>query len=139
MSMRKRRTVAGRYERAAMRMLKRYGITWEEEGSRRLAIAHIPQRRIVTPRPRTALGFYIFAHEVAHIVHGHSGWPTTARGQAEELEADRWALARLRRIRGYVPATVGRSVRARVGKALRYLMVSGMLSLGAAEKMLRQP
>ena len=136
--MAKRRTIADRYEAAAMRMLKRHRITWEEQAIRRLAIALTDGRRhIRAPRPRTAMAFYVFAHEVAHVLFGHDRWPTTALGQADEVQADLWAMARLRRIRGYIPATVERAARAEVGRALRYLMSSGGLSLEATERFLR--
>ena len=137
--MRKRRTIADRYERSAMRLLMKHKIAWTEQPIRRYAMAYPIERRIVAPLPRTAQQFHVFAHEIAHVILKHTSWPTTPLGQAEEVAAGHWALARLRRIRGYIPRTVMCETYRKLGRSLFDLACRGEISLPAAERLLRNP
>jgi hypothetical protein len=67
--------------------------------------AYIPQRVISAPAPVDCMGFYVFCHEIAHIVldHRFGMW-------LPELEADRWALRQFEGILGWIPHTVRRRV-----------------------------
>jgi len=102
-----RRTIADRYEKAAANLLRQHGAqaTWTEARYWRAAIAYVPERHLYSPRPRDCRTFYLFCHELAHIALDHR-YLGPHMGMQDEMEADVWAVRRLKRLRGWVPQSV---------------------------------
>lgn len=116
-------TIRARYQRRAAWLLKRHKIThkpWPQfEG-----YTHIDDRVIRAPEPVDARTFYIFAHEVAHIVlpdHRYADWG------GREIQADVWALEQVRRVRGWVPVTLTRLVLHRTARIVSEAILIGRL------------
>ena len=93
--MSERLTPGDKLERDAMALLKRHKITWAEESHQRYCVAWADRRHIIAPRPRAAMDYWTFCHELCHVLKQHTKWPNSALGQAEEIEADLWAMRRL--------------------------------------------
>ena len=135
-----RRTIADRYEKAAANLLRQHRVTasWIEARYWKHAMAFAEDRRVSCPRPRDCQTFYLFCHELAHVILQHKSWPTTSIGQAEELDADAWALRRIKRVRGYIPATILRQTESRLAYTLAALARRGMLGLASTARFLRE-
>ena len=118
-------TVKEQYQRRARWLLTRHGIR-QIPCEPQWALAHSSENVIRAPEPVDAKSFYIFAHEVAHCIlpgHKYMDWG------ASEIEADLWAVAELKRVRGWVPVTITRSVNARAATLTADAISSGRLPL----------
>lgn len=118
-----RHTITERYERTAQALLRRHKITWGD-ASRHWAVAHLDLRRVECQRPRDAYAFYVFCHEVAHIVLDHRTMGAF-QGMADEIEADVWAVKRLRKLRGWLPQRVRWALGRRGAELARRALFSG--------------
>ena len=103
------------YQAAMRRLLHKHNAKWARAWDRRSSECQYASRIVSSPEVRDAMSFYLFAHEIAHLALDHQAFDWGWR----EIEADIWALRQLKRVRGYVPATVERTVRSRCGYILR--------------------
>jgi hypothetical protein len=90
-----RRAAARRYRKVASELAFEAGVKEVVYDRRSLSgKAYFAARRIHVPEPTTRRRLLIFAHECGHIALGHEyGGPP----YREEFEAERWAIAALRR------------------------------------------
>jgi len=85
--------------------------------------SQIGHRVIRAPAPVDARTFYIFCHEIAHVIldHKYMDWGRS------EIEADLWALEQLRKVRGWIPITVNREVNRHTGALVADALRCGKL------------
>jgi hypothetical protein len=88
------------------------------EYRKRLSGAYWPERRIIqAPRPVTRKSLYIFLHECAHAVLGHSHNGKKPR-RIEEMEAEKWAHERMQEHGIPVPTSMSERVKRYVARKI---------------------
>ena len=75
-------------------------------------------KRIVAPRPRTRKALYVFLNECAH-AHLHGGTGKRSPRYVEQMEAERWACAKMREHGIPVPWAMTKSGKAYVADKIR--------------------
>jgi hypothetical protein len=78
--------------------------------------AWVPIRKMSVPKPRTRRALHIYLHEVAHIVLDHRRQKPR---HVEELEAEQWATATMRKHGVPVPRKTLKDSKAHVARAIR--------------------
>jgi hypothetical protein len=79
---------------------------------------------IVAPRPRTRKSLYIFLHECAH-AHEHGNGNGRLPVHVQELQAERWAHAKMREVGLRVPRVMTRRAKKYVARKIKKALARG--------------
>jgi RES domain-containing protein len=111
-----RSAAAARFKAVAMLYVPE-GYTVEYRKS--LTGTHYGGRKLIqAPRPITRKALYVFLHECAHAMLGHSHKSKVPR-HVEEMQAEQWAHAKMRKHGVAVPRSMTRSAKQYVAYKIR--------------------
>jgi hypothetical protein len=121
--------------RAAAERFEHIGHLYVPEGytvkyRKSLSGRHYGKRKLIqAPRPRTRKSLYIFLHECAHAhLHTHNG--NTPR-HVEEMEAEKWAHAKMREHGISVPRLMTKRAKQYVARKIRQAERHGAKTINA--------
>lgn len=91
----------------------------------------IKRKLIQAPRPVTRKALYVFLHECAHAVHDHRGQKPR---HVEEMEAEKWAHAKMREHGVAVPKAMTKLAKDYVARKIRQALRRGAKRIDPAAK-----